>query len=142
MATDLGDTQESSSLVESMAEEPQQQRDDRAAWKQQLNGQIRASVARELNQCVHHAVTLCHSCAPEIRCILGEWHMLLAERIPLISDQDRFVARLFRVQVNDAVARELGAWARRNGVGVDFQERKIRIGGTQHDVLFVLFAAS
>jgi hypothetical protein len=25
-------------------------------------------------------------------------------------------------------AGELGAWARRNGVGVDFQERKIRIG--------------
>jgi hypothetical protein len=26
--------------------------------------------------------------------------MLLAVRIPLISDHDRFVARLFRVQVN------------------------------------------
>ena len=39
-------------------------------------------------------------------------------------------------------AGELGAWARRNGVGVGFEERKIRIGGTQHDVLFVLFAAS
>jgi hypothetical protein len=37
--------------------------------------------------------------------------MLLAERIPLISDHDRFVARLFRVQVNEAAARELGAWA-------------------------------
>jgi hypothetical protein len=39
-------------------------------------------------------------------------------------------------------AGELGAWARRNGVGVDFQERKVRIGGTLHDVLYVLFAAS
>jgi hypothetical protein len=35
--------------------------------------------------------------------------MLLAERIPLISDHDRFVARLFRVRVNEAAARELGA---------------------------------
>jgi hypothetical protein len=40
-----------------------------------------------------------HSGAPEIRCILDEG-MLLAVRIPLISDHDRFVARLFRVQVN------------------------------------------
>jgi hypothetical protein len=39
--------------------------------------------------------------------------MLLAVRIPLISDHDRFVARLFPVQVNEAAARELGAWARR-----------------------------
>ena len=41
-----------------MAEEPQQQRDDRAARKQQLNGQIRARVACDLNQCVHDAFTL------------------------------------------------------------------------------------
>jgi hypothetical protein len=26
----------------------------------------------------------------------GEWHVLLAARIPLISDHGRFVARLFR----------------------------------------------
>jgi hypothetical protein len=38
-------------------------------------------------------------------------------------------------------ASELGAWARRNGVGVDFEERKIRIGGREHEVLYVLFAA-
>jgi hypothetical protein len=38
-------------------------------------------------------------------------------------------------------AGELGAWARRCGVGVDFQERKVKIGSTEHDVLFVLFAA-
>jgi hypothetical protein len=38
-------------------------------------------------------------------------------------------------------AGELGAWARRNGVGVDFAERKIRIGGREHEVLYVLFAA-
>ena len=82
-----------------MAKEPQQQRDERAARKQQLNDQIRAGVASDVNQCVHHAVTLCYSGAPEIRCILGG--MLLAERIPLISDHDRFVARLFRVQVNE-----------------------------------------
>jgi hypothetical protein len=37
--------------------------------------------------------------APEIRCILDEG-MLSAVRIPLISDHDRFVARLFRVQVD------------------------------------------
>jgi hypothetical protein len=43
-------------VLESMAEEPQQQRDDRAARKQQLNGQIRAGVAGDLNQCVHDAV--------------------------------------------------------------------------------------
>jgi hypothetical protein len=65
-----------------MAEEPQQQRDNRAARKQQLNGQIRAGVPCELNQCVH------------------DEGMLSAVRIPLISDHDRFVARLFRVQVN------------------------------------------
>jgi hypothetical protein len=47
---------ESSSVVESMAEEPQQQRDNRAAGKQQFNGKIRASVARDLNQSVHDAV--------------------------------------------------------------------------------------
>jgi hypothetical protein len=82
-----------------MTEEPQQQRDDRAARKQQLNGQIRAGVARELNQCVHDAVTLCHSGAPEIRCTLVNG-ILLAVRIPLISDHARFVARLFRVRVN------------------------------------------
>jgi hypothetical protein len=40
-----------------------------------------------------------HSGAPEIRCILVKG-MLLAVRIPLISDHDRFVARLFRVQVS------------------------------------------
>jgi hypothetical protein len=38
-------------------------------------------------------------------------------------------------------ASELSAWARRNGVGVDFEERKIRIGGRAHEVLYVLFAA-
>ena len=38
-------------------------------------------------------------------------------------------------------AGELGAWARRNGVGVDFEERKIRIGSREHEVLYVLFAA-
>jgi hypothetical protein len=38
-------------------------------------------------------------------------------------------------------AGELGAWARRSGVGVDFDERKIRIGGILHDVLYVMFAA-
>lgn len=43
--------------------------------------------------------------------------MLLAVRIPLISDHDRFVARLFRVQVNEA-GRELGAWARRQQINV------------------------
>jgi hypothetical protein len=32
-------------------------------------------------------------------------------------------------------------WARRNGVGVDFDERKIRIGGVEHDVLYLMFAA-
>jgi hypothetical protein len=31
--------------------------------------------------------------------------------------------------------------ARRCGVGVDFKERKIRIGGIEHEVLYVLFAA-
>jgi hypothetical protein len=36
-----------------MAEEPQEQRDNRAAGKQQFNGKIRASVARDLNQSVH-----------------------------------------------------------------------------------------
>jgi hypothetical protein len=66
-----------------MAEEPQQQCDNRAAREQQLNGQIRAGVARDLNQCVH------------------DEGMLLPVRIPLISDHDRFVARLFRVQVNE-----------------------------------------
>lgn len=30
----------------------------------------------------------------------------------------------------------------RNGVGVDFEERKIRIGGREHEVLYVLFAAN
>ena len=90
--TDFGHTQGSSSLLESMAEEPQQQRDNRAARKQQLNGQIRAGVACELNQCVH------------------DEGMLSAVRIPLISDHDRFVARLFRVQVNfkGAVPSRLG----------------------------------
>jgi hypothetical protein len=34
--------------------------------------------------------------------------MLLAVRIPLISDHDRFVARLFRVQVNETAA---ASWA-------------------------------
>jgi hypothetical protein len=82
-----------------MAEEPQQQRDDRAARKQQLNGHIRPGVTCDLNQCVHDAVTLCPPGAPEIRCILVRG-MLSAVRIPLISDHDRFVARLFRVQVN------------------------------------------
>ena len=78
-----------------MAKDPQQQRDDRAAWKQQLDGEIRTGVARDLNQCVHDAVTLCHLGAPEIRCILGEG-MVSAVRIPRISDHDRFVAFLFR----------------------------------------------
>jgi hypothetical protein len=36
-------------------------------------------------------------------------------------------------------AGELGAWARRNGVGVDFEKRSIRIGAAQHDVIYVLF---
>lgn len=27
----------------------------------------------------------------------------------------------------------------RNGVGVDFEERKIRIGGREHEVLYVLY---
>lgn len=85
-------------LLESMAVQPQQQRDHRAARKQQLNGQIRAGVARELNQCVH-CVTFSHLGAPEIRCHLVEG-MLLAVRISLISDHDRFVARLFRIHVN------------------------------------------
>jgi hypothetical protein len=119
-----------------MAEEPHEQRDDRAARKQQLNGQIRAGVARDLNQCVHDAVTPCHSGAPEIRCILGEG-MLLAVRIPLISDHDRIVARLFRVQVNEAAGRELGAWARRQQINVMFEVRR---AGTR-DVIFVLLLA-
>jgi hypothetical protein len=38
-------------------------------------------------------------------------------------------------------AGELGEWARRNGVGVDFEKRSIRIGGIEHDVIYVLFAA-
>jgi hypothetical protein len=93
----------SSFLLEPMAVQPQQQRDHRAARKQQLNGQIRAGVARELNQCVH-CVTFSHLGAPEIRCHLVEG-MLLAVRIPLISDHDRFVARSFRIHVKPQ-----GAW--------------------------------
>ena len=34
-------------------------------------------------------------------------------------------------------AGELEGWARRNGVGVDFEQRKIRIGGIELDVLYV-----
>ena len=105
--TDFGHTQGSSSLLESMAEEPQQQRDNRAARKQQLNGQIRAGVPCELNQCVH------------------DEGMLSAVRIPLISDHDRFVARLFRVQVNEAGARELGAWARRQQINLMSEVRHV-----------------
>jgi hypothetical protein len=82
-----------------MAEEPQQQRDDRAARKQQLNGQIWARVARDLNQCVHDAAFTLSFRRPEIRCVLVKG-MLLAVRIPLISGPARFVARLFRVQVS------------------------------------------
>jgi hypothetical protein len=52
-----------------------------------------------------------HSGAPEIRCILDEG-MLSAVRIPLISDHDRFVARLFRVQVNFKVECCFGARGR------------------------------
>jgi hypothetical protein len=91
-----------------MAEEPQQQRDDRATRKQQLNGQIRAGVARDLNQCVHDAAFTLSFRRPEIRCVLVKG-MLLAVRIPLISDHDRFVARLFRVRLNSkgAVPTEL-----------------------------------
>jgi hypothetical protein len=28
-----------------------------------------------------------------------------------------------------------------NGVGIDFEQRKIRIGGKEHEVLYMLFAA-
>ena len=47
---------QSSSLLGSIAEEPQQQRDHRAAGKQEFHSDIRAGVAGELNQCVHDAV--------------------------------------------------------------------------------------
>lgn len=36
-------------------------------------------------------------------------------------------------------AGELGEWARRNGVAVDFEKRSIGIGAVQHDVICVLF---
>jgi hypothetical protein len=63
--------------------------------------------------------------------------MLLAERIRLISDHDRFVAHLFRVQVSEAAACELVAWARPQGIKVEFELR--REDGV--DVIYVLLKA-
>jgi hypothetical protein len=37
-------------------------------------------------------------------------------------------------------AGELGEWGRRHGVAVDFEKRRLSIGGIEHDLIYVLFA--
>ena len=88
-------------------------------------GALRLAVAREAAGPDHRLSALASEVTAGRR-VECPWAALRIVHFPNVDDLE--------------AAGELGEWARRNGVEVDFDQRKLRIGGIEHDVIYVLFA--